>query len=50
MAGQLAQNSLVPALIAGNAVVLKHASQTLLAGERLAEALHQGGVPITANA
>ncbi len=40
-----AVNTIVPALIAGNAVVLKHASQTLLAGERLAEALHQGGVP-----
>ena len=38
-------NTIVPALIAGNAVVLKHASQTLLVGERLAEALHQGGVP-----
>jgi acyl-CoA reductase-like NAD-dependent aldehyde dehydrogenase len=31
-------NTIVPALIAGNAVVLKHASQTLLAGERLAQA------------
>ena len=40
-----AVNTIVPALIAGNAVVLKHASQTLLAGERLAEALHRGGVP-----
>ena len=38
-------NCIVPALIAGNAVVLKHASQTLLAGERLAEAFHAGGVP-----
>ena len=38
-------NSIVPALIAGNAVMLKHASQTLLVGERLAEALHAGGVP-----
>ena len=38
-------NTIVPALIAGNAVVLKHASQTLLAGERLAEAFHAGGVP-----
>jgi acyl-CoA reductase-like NAD-dependent aldehyde dehydrogenase len=38
-------NTIVPALIAGNAVVLKHASQTLLAGEHLAEAFHQGGVP-----
>jgi len=31
-------NTIVPALIAGNAVALKHASQTLLAGERLAQA------------
>jgi len=38
-------NTLVPALIAGNAVILKHATQTLLAGERLAEAFHAGGVP-----
>lgn len=38
-------NGIVPALIAGNAVVLKHASQTLLAGERLAEAMQAGGVP-----
>lgn len=40
-----AMNTIVPALVAGNAVVLKHASQTLLVGERLAEALHKGGVP-----
>lgn len=40
-----ALNTIVPALIAGNAVVLKHASQTLVVGERLAEAMHQGGVP-----
>ena len=38
-------NTIVPALIAGNAVILKHATQTLLAGERLAEAFHAGGVP-----
>lgn len=38
-------NTIVPALIAGNSVVLKHASQTLLVGERLAEAFHAGGVP-----
>ncbi|MFD1880450.1 aldehyde dehydrogenase family protein [Paracoccus pacificus] len=38
-------NAVVPALIAGNAVILKHASQTLLAGERLAEAMQAGGVP-----
>lgn len=38
-------NTLAPALIAGNTVVLKHASQTLLVGERLAEAFHAAGVP-----
>jgi acyl-CoA reductase-like NAD-dependent aldehyde dehydrogenase len=38
-------NTLVPALIAGNTVVLKHASQTMLVGERLAEAFHVAGVP-----
>ena len=40
-----AVNTVVPALIAGNAVMLKHASQTLLAGERLAAAFHKAGVP-----
>ena len=40
-----AVNTVVPALIAGNSVVLKHASQTLLAGERLAQAFHAAGVP-----
>ncbi len=38
-------NTIVPALVAGNSVILKHASQTLLVGERLAQALHAGGVP-----
>ena len=38
-------NTLVPALVAGNAVVLKHATQTMLVGERLAEAFHAAGVP-----
>ena len=38
-------NTVAPALIAGNAVVLKHASQTLLVGERLAAAFHNAGVP-----
>jgi acyl-CoA reductase-like NAD-dependent aldehyde dehydrogenase len=38
-------NTIVPALIAGNAVVLKHASQTLLAGERIEAAFHAAGVP-----
>lgn len=38
-------NSIVPALMAGNAVLLKHASQTLLVGERLASAGAQCGLP-----
>ena len=38
-------NTIVPALIAGNSVVLKHASQTLLVGERLAEGFHAAGIP-----
>ncbi|MDU8942030.1 aldehyde dehydrogenase family protein [Ovoidimarina sediminis] len=38
-------NTLAPALIAGNTVVLKHATQTLLVGERLARAFHEAGVP-----
>ncbi|QYZ70211.1 aldehyde dehydrogenase family protein [Neotabrizicola shimadae] len=40
-----AMNTIVPALIAGNAVMLKHASQTLLVGERIAEAMAKAGVP-----
>ncbi len=38
-------NTLIPALIAGNSVILKHFSQTLLVGERLAEAFHAAGIP-----
>ncbi|MDF1621165.1 aldehyde dehydrogenase family protein [Pseudothioclava nitratireducens] len=38
-------NTLVPALIAGNTVVLKHATQTMLVGERIAEAFHAAGIP-----
>ncbi|MHC0053583.1 aldehyde dehydrogenase family protein [Actibacterium sp. D379-3] len=38
-------NSVAPALIAGNTVLLKHATQTLLVGERLAQAFHAAGVP-----
>jgi len=38
-------NTIAPALIAGNSVVLKHATQTLLAGERMAKAFHQAGIP-----
>jgi len=38
-------NTVAPALIAGNAVLLKHATQTLLVGERMARAFHSAGVP-----
>ena len=38
-------NTIAPALMAGNTVVLKHATQTLLVGERMAEAFHSAGVP-----
>ncbi|WP_436399558.1 aldehyde dehydrogenase family protein [Roseobacter sp. S98] len=38
-------NTVAPALIAGNAVILKHASQTPLVGERMAAAFHAAGVP-----
>jgi acyl-CoA reductase-like NAD-dependent aldehyde dehydrogenase len=40
-----AVNTIVPALMAGNAVILKHATQTLLAGERFAEAMAQADLP-----
>ncbi|MDD2868679.1 aldehyde dehydrogenase family protein [Neomegalonema sp.] len=38
-------NTVVPALMAGNVVILKPATQTLLTGARIVEALHAGGVP-----
>ena len=38
-------NTVAPALIAGNTVVLKHSTQTLLVGERMAQAFHSAGVP-----
>ncbi|HEX8225222.1 MAG TPA: aldehyde dehydrogenase family protein [Allosphingosinicella sp.] len=40
-----AANTIVPALLAGNAVLLKHAAQTPLAGERFSEALGIAGLP-----
>ena len=40
-----AVNTIVPALMAGNAVVLKHASQTLVVGERFQEAADRAGLP-----
>jgi len=38
-------NTVAPALIAGNAVVLKHATQTLLVGERMVAAFYSAGIP-----
>jgi acyl-CoA reductase-like NAD-dependent aldehyde dehydrogenase len=40
-----AVNTIVPALLAGNGVILKHATQTLLAGERLQAAMDRIGLP-----
>ncbi|MCL6415457.1 aldehyde dehydrogenase family protein [Aestuariirhabdus sp. Z084] len=38
-------NTVAPALIAGNAVVLKHSTQTLVVGERMVEAFVAAGLP-----
>lgn len=38
-------NTVAPGLIAGNTVVLKHASQTLLVGERMVRAFREAGMP-----
>ena len=38
-------NTVIPALLAGNAVVLKHAPQTQRVAERFAEALREAGLP-----
>ena len=40
-----AANSIIPALMAGNAVLLKHSHQTPLCGERLVEAGQAAGLP-----
>ncbi|HEX6375735.1 MAG TPA: aldehyde dehydrogenase family protein [Allosphingosinicella sp.] len=40
-----AANTIVPALLAGNAVILKPSAQTPLTGERFAEALRMAGLP-----
>ncbi|WP_095196198.1 aldehyde dehydrogenase family protein [Pseudomonas sp. Irchel 3A7] len=40
-----AVNTIIPALMAGNSVILKHASQTLLVGERFAEAFRRAHLP-----
>ncbi len=41
----IAVNSVVPALMAGNAVILKHSAQTPLCAERFAECLAAAGLP-----
>jgi acyl-CoA reductase-like NAD-dependent aldehyde dehydrogenase len=41
----IAVNSVVPALMAGNAVVLKHSAQTPLCAERFAQAFAAAGLP-----
>jgi acyl-CoA reductase-like NAD-dependent aldehyde dehydrogenase len=41
----IAVNSVIPALMAGNAVVLKHSGQTPLCAGRIADALKAGGLP-----
>ncbi len=38
-------NTVIPALMAGNSVILKHAAQTLLVGERFAKAFEMAGLP-----
>jgi acyl-CoA reductase-like NAD-dependent aldehyde dehydrogenase len=40
-----AVNSVVPALLSGNAVILKHSSQTPLCAERIGAALAEAGLP-----
>jgi acyl-CoA reductase-like NAD-dependent aldehyde dehydrogenase len=40
-----AVNAVVPALMAGNAVILKHSAQTPLCAERIGQALAAGGLP-----
>src|SRR5436309_1444049 len=40
-----AVNSVVAALMAGNAVLLKHAAQTLLVGDRFQQAMDKAGLP-----
>ena len=40
-----AVSSVIPAIMAGNAVILKHSSQTPLAAERMAEAFTEAGLP-----
>ena len=41
----IAVNSIVPALLAGNAVLLRHSAQTPLVAEQFAEAFQKAGLP-----
>jgi len=41
----IAINSIVPALLAGNAVILRHSAQTPLVAERLYDAFQESGLP-----
>ena len=41
----IAINSVVPAILAGNVVLLKHSAQTPLCAERLAECFREAGLP-----
>jgi len=41
----IAINTIVPALLAGNAVILKHSAQTPLVAERFADAFKEAGLP-----
>lgn len=41
----IAVNSIVPGLLAGNAIVLKHSAQTPLVAERFADAFNKAGLP-----
>ena len=38
-------NAIIPALLAGNSVILKHSAQTPLCGERIVEAFENAGLP-----
>jgi acyl-CoA reductase-like NAD-dependent aldehyde dehydrogenase len=42
----IAVNSVIPALMAGNAVILKHSAQTPLCAERFGECLDAAGLPM----
>lgn len=41
----IAVNSVIPAIMAGNAIILKHSAQTALASERFAAAFEKAGAP-----